>query len=205
MTTYKGFDILDMTHPNRDGTGNVSYNRMANLLDNKTGKRSVDDAAGVSLPQHSFSWFAGSRTDIVKLKAFLAARIGRAIPFWVPTYNRDLVLVGDITGGTQSFQVRDTGYVKYLYSYLSRKYLVFIATDGTFVIRKVTSAINNGDGTETLVVDAIFGATIPAASTLVSFFVLCRLNDDDVQITWHHRSLAEAALSFVEIPKETPA
>lgn len=204
MTTYRGFDVLEI-NPNRNGTGKVDYNRLAQLADNKTGKRTYDDRAGVSIPTHSFSWFASSKAEIAALKVWIAARKGQAVPFWIPTYSRDLILASDIQANDSAIVVQDTSYVRFMFPYISRQHIALIKTDGTFLTRQVTTAINNGDGTETLTLNSNIPYQMLAANTLVSYLVLCRLADDDAPIHWHNLSHAEANFSFVEIPKETPA
>lgn len=203
MTTYAGFDLLDLTNPNREGSGRVTFNRLASMADNRTGKRTVDDRAGVAIPRHTFAWFARGKSEIAVLKSFIAARKGRAIPFWVPTYCRDLVLSRAITAGDGTIYVSNNGYTRYQYPYTSRQRIAIFSADGSFIVRKITTAIEISTTEESLILDSNIPGNM-SGDTLISFLPLCRLTDDDIAITWHNQELAEALFSFTEIPKETP-
>ena len=204
MTTYKGYDLLTY-NPDREGTGKIRYTRLATAVDPHTGKRRVDDHAGVSIPRQSFRWTAMGLSEIAALRAFIAARKGKAVPFWTPTYSRDLVLSRDISAGDGTLVIKDTGYVKYLFQFISRQYLAIINPDGSYITRQITSAVNNGNGTETLTLDSTISSALTASATLVSFLTFCRLADDDVRMNWQTLELVTTDITFVEIPKETPA
>lgn len=203
MTTYAGFDLLDLTNPDRQGTGRVSFNRLAVMADNKTGKRTMDDRSGVSIPRHSFQWFARGKAEIAALKGFIAARKGRAVPFWLPTYCRDLVLSRAIAANDGTIYVRNNGYTRYQFPYASRQRIALFNGDGSFIVREITTAIEISTTEESLVLDSDITSNMNG-DTLISFLPLCRLTDDDIQITWHNLEFAEAAFLFTEIPKETP-
>jgi hypothetical protein len=72
------------------------------------------------------------------------------------------------------------------------------------VYAKVTGAIDNGDGTENLTLSALTGKAFPAATTMVSFLTLVRLEADRVSIKWDSTDHAESLLSLVEVPREVP-
>ena len=205
MTTYNGYDVLDATTPNRANTGKVAFSRVVGILDSSVGHRTWDDHDNDSIPDFTFSWMCFTRADILALKSFLDSRHGRVVPVWVPTYSRDLILTGDIVIHSTSFTISDTGYSKHQFPHTARRNLAFIAADGSMVCKKALSAVNNGNGTETLTVDTEFNPAITASSTLVSFLVLSRLTDDMAVIVWHNKQIAECNIHFVELPKETPA
>jgi len=49
------------------------------------------------------------------------------------------------------------------------------------VYRKITSSVDNGDGTERSGFDATLPKAFPAAKTMVSFLVFARLDTDELE------------------------
>jgi hypothetical protein len=72
------------------------------------------------------------------------------------------------------------------------------------VYAKITAAIDNGNGTETLTLGALTGKAFAAATTMVSFLTLVRLDADRVSIKWDSTDHAESLLSLQEVPREVP-
>lgn len=206
MTTYLGFDVLEL-EPNW-GTAGLSdiYLRSAVRLDAGVGKVQVDAQSGGPTVQQAYSWFMQNRTDIGTFKTFLAARAGAAVPFWMPTWKKDLVLASDAGSTDTGIVITYTGFTKYQYPNTARRYIALIATDGsgTKAYMHATSSNDPGTGQETISFSAQLGYAFKAASTMVCFLPLCRLASDIVQTNWHNSTMAEAQLSIIEIPKEVP-
>lgn len=110
----------------------------------------------------------------------------------------------DATATDANVIVQETGYTKHQFSKASRRQLAFILSDGSTVYRTVTGSTAPGNGTEVLTLDSAVGVAIPAATTMVAFLHLVRLESDVVEVKWHHQTLAEASLRFVEVPREIP-
>jgi hypothetical protein len=68
--------------------------------------------------------------------------------------------------------------------------------------RRVTNAVDNGDGTETLTLSAAVGVDLPLGSGLVSFALYCRLAADPLELTWAAPALCDARLAVVALPNE---
>lgn len=203
MSTYLGIDVLEVNHNFRDAI-RQSFDRLGTFAENPTGRRLWEDAGEQPMPVRSFSWFADGRPAIAALRAFLDARKGRMVPFWIPTYTPELVMTLDGAALDSSVRVANVGYGRFLFPFQARRYLAIISGNGTFLRRKVTLVTDNGDGTETLSLDAGLGIVLPASRTLVSFLVLCRLEDDFTPLTWDGPEHAEAVVRFRELPKEVP-
>jgi hypothetical protein len=200
MATYQGYDLLDQTQPGRTGE-EKEIRRSVVLLDNKTGKRTSDDRGGTPVIERGFSWLAQGRSAVNTLKAFITARKGRAVPVWVPTYQRDLALTTDVGSADIAITVKDINYTNMMFPNAARRHIAFIGPSGAITPRKITSAMRNANNTETLTLDSAVGASF-SASTMVCFLALCRLAEDEVEITWHSVEVAEATLRFVEVPRE---
>jgi len=205
MTTFKGFDVLEIT-PSRMPGREDSLSSGFQLLDNKTGKRAADirDPDGaISTP---FVWFAEGREEIFALRAFLAARKGRAVPVWVPTYDADLVLGLDANPGGLEIRTLFSGYTRHLFPHASRRSLqIFNRATGSRDYLRVDGSTDNGDGTEDLALESAIVNGAPISSAVVSILLLCRLESDRSSIVHHTPELATATLRFRELTKEIPA
>lgn len=205
MSTYLTIDVLDqVTHNMRESIAQ-SFDRHGERQDSPTGRIFWDDFADQAIPVRSFEWFAPGRTAIAALRSFLDARKGRVVPFWVPTFCRELVMSVDATSVQSSIRVYRHGYGQNLFPYNARKHTAIVSPDGSFLRRKVTLITDNGDGTESLSLDSGLGINLSAAVTMVSFLTLCRLEEDNAPIRWFGGAHAEASLRFREVPLEVPA
>lgn len=205
MTTYLGYTVLDAVKHNAATTPAEGLDWNFVLDDDAVGKTFVEDPGGSPVPRRNFSWFMQTRADVVTFKAFIDSCKGMLTPFWVPTYNADLALANDINPGDGAVVIQKCNYTDFYFGQTARHHLAFIAPDGSKTLRKVTAAVDNGNGTETLTLDSTISISLPAASTMTSFLVFCRLASDVVEMLWHTNDMAEALLQLVELPREVPA
>ncbi len=204
MPTYQGFDVLEL-EPSATSERSTDYTRSVFRHDSRTGKLRVTDRSGVAVARPGgFVWLMEGRAEIQSYRDFIAARKGALVPFWVPSWQHDLLMAADLMAGNVSLLVSKIGYAKFMFPTVARRHIAFLLADGTKFYRKVTAAVEGTD-TETLTFDSSIGVLVPAASTMVSFLTLCRLAVDDPELTWHTRDVAEAILDFVELPQEVPA
>lgn len=207
MTVYAGYDVLEV-EPSRDGAKTHTYMRPFNLLDTATGKRDADEDGPAPSLEIPFVWVASSRAEIGAMKTFLNARKGRAVPFWVPSYQRDLRLNATLFGGGSAFVIKRVGYSTLVFpDSNARRHLAFYTIPSAVpAYRKVLSAVESGGGTtEDLTVDSTLPAgTYEQATSVISFLRLCRLTNDENIIEWLDNKTARCNLSFTEIPLEAP-
>lgn len=200
---YKGYEVLTET-PDRSAATPSRHERGLSVIASTVGKRLVLDRWGVPSVIRSFVWSAFGRPEIAALRAFIARRQGRVVPCWVPTGQADLVLAQAATAGADRIVIRRVGYAALVFPTGSgRRHLAVSKRDGTVQTLQVTSAIDNQDGTETLVLSDTLTDSYPAGSHL-SYLVLCRLESDQIRLAFTTPHTCEAQLSFVELPKETP-
>lgn len=199
MTSYLGFDVL-LAPPNTRDDVQETFRR--SIAQNDPGLGLVDRWTRDTAPQldRSYLWTCTTRSEIAQLKAWLDARCGQAIPFWIPTGRRDLLLAAPIGADATTFVVLNTGYTQFAFPHKARRHVAFLTADP--LLRAITSASDLG-ATEQLGLSSALGVLVPA-SALVSNLVLCRLATDAPTITYHSDSKAECTLAYVEIPEETP-
>lgn len=203
MTTYAGFEVLT-EEPSRQPRDDA-FNREQNWMDTQTGDIGIDAKEKAPKPVRPFLWIAYSRAEVAALLAFMDARVGRLVPFWCPTWDADLLPTADIGASDSSITIESMGYTPHMFPQRARRHLAITARDGTWRYRKVLSAVDNGNGTETIGLDAPLGVSIPKSAALVCFMPLYRMNGDDYELFWHTAATAECKLQMVEIPNEVPA
>ncbi len=204
--TYLGLDVLDQSPHNRRGLVGDDIRREFELLDTGTGTRSSDARGIAPTPVRPFQWTCFSRSAVTALRAFVHARRGRAVPFWVPTYQQDLTLATDLVSGGSTATMRWVGYAQHLFANTGRRHLAFIQPGGTMLLRKVTATTDPATFvTEDLALDSPVSPTQPAASTIVSFLRLCRLESDEVVLDWRSRGIVEVTLQIHDLGVEAPA
>lgn len=203
MTTYKNYDVLT-ERPDRADTVQATATRGLSIIASTIGKRRVMDRWGVPRVVRSFNWLALNRAAVAALHQFITTRKGRVVPCWVATDNADLVLASDAQKTGNVLTVKAIGYTSSVFpTGNGRRHIALRMPSGAWLYAKVMSCVDNRDGTERLVLDAVLTETT-TAGTPVSFLTLCRLNDDAVRIKYETPAVAEATLNFIELPKETP-
>jgi hypothetical protein len=205
LTQYKGFDVLEIP-ANWPTDLKRKYSRKLIHIDPGVGPITVIDKGGSAITSQPFPWLMLNHSQVTTLRGFFLARLGKLFPFWIPTWDQDLIMSQDAVLGDSGIKIKSEFYTRFMFPNNARRYLALIPFDlsGT-VYRKITSSVDNGDGTETLGFDATLPKAFPAAHTMVSFLVFARLDSDDVEIEWLNNDLAQTTLEMTEVPNEAPA
>lgn len=207
-STYLGYDVLDQVGHDRQGRIEESSLRRVDLVDGATGLRRGAPRTTAPAPVRPFVWTCPTRVAGEALRAFLAARQGRLVPFWLLTGQQDLTLSADVLGGATTLPVRWAGYTRHLFPDTgARRHVALYAAGagaGAQAMHRVTGASDPGSGTESLGLASGVPGPFPAATTVVSFLRLCRLDQDDVEIQWLSPGVCQAVLPVREIPQEAP-
>jgi hypothetical protein len=203
---YRGHDLLSVMPNNREERDQRALMRVE-LLDSQTGQVSTRPAWAGLLVDHPFTWTLDGRAEIGDFLQWCAFRRGRYTPCWVPTWRQELTLAEPAGSGDTELTIVDVGYTTSLFPSEARRHLAIItATAGvrTITPRRVTDALENGDGTEMLTLEAASGIALPI-DTMIAYLVLARLDSDDVELLWYHYQAAEAVVRLVELPRELEA
>lgn len=203
-TFYLGFQVLEIE---ADGVEKPTDEISRSIQEvSSVGRVDLDDHDGVSATLRELTWKCRGLLEIAALKAFLDTCDGRAIPFWLQAQARDLTLNADHAAASTGIVIKTMGYTADLFADTgARRHLCFRkVSDGTSFYRKVTGAVNNGNGTETLSLDATLGQNITIAGWIVTFLRYCRLEEDVTPITFLGAGYATARLRVHELPREAP-
>jgi hypothetical protein len=204
-TQFKGFDVLEIPPNWAKSPLKRSYKRSMVTIDPKIGPIEVIDKGGTALVGQEFPWWLDTHPVVTAFRAFILRRFGQLNSFWIPTWDQDVVLHRDVGSADISITIESVFYSRFFFPTESRRFIAFIPIDGSGnVYLKVTASADNGDGTETLTLEAPTGKNFAAASTMVSFLTLVRLEADRVSIKWDSSDHAEALLALQEVPREVP-
>ena len=203
MATWKGFTILALA-----SSGPARSHSMARryaIVGPETGKRALDLQDDVASESRDLSWTCLAPSQIKDALDFLDATRGGYVPFWLSTYEVDLVLHTDLTAIATSMVVKFAGYTARLFSMgAARRNLRLRTTAGTEASVKVTASVDNADGTETLSLEAAAGAAFAASVTSIGIMRLVRSADDRMTLEHLTYGVATVKMSVVEVPKEAP-
>jgi hypothetical protein len=204
-TQFMGFDVLEIQPNWEKAPLKRSYKRSMVTIDPKVGPIEVIDKGGTALVGQEFPWWLDTHPVVTAFRAFILRRFGQLNPFWIPTWDQDLVLNQDVGAADSGIVIKSEFYSRFFFPAEARRFIAFIPMDGSGnVYAKITAAVDNGNGTETLTLGALTGKTFPAATTMVSFLTLVRLEADRVSIKWDSTDHAESLLSLQEVPREVP-
>ena len=202
-TQYQGYDVLEV-EPGSPRAHTLTRNRFR--LDSGSGAvYTLDRSKRPVLERDEFFWLMLTRSEVETFRQFVWARKGALTPFWVPTWQHDLILAADVGSGETDISILLNGYTQFMFPHIARRHLAILLNDGsgTKLCRKVTAAVE-ADPNETLTISSAPGIALPKTATKLSFLVLCRLAEDDPEMVWNTTEIAEARLSFTELPAEAP-
>jgi hypothetical protein len=204
-TQFKGFDVLEIPPNWEKAPLRRGYKRSMVTIDPKVGPIQVIDKGGSALVGQEFPWWLDTHPNVTAFRAFILRRFGQLNPFWIPTWDQDLVLFQDVLSTDSGIRIKSEFYTRFFFPSPARRFIAFIPIDGSGnVYRKITAAADNGDGTENLTLEAQTGKNFAKGSTMISFLTLARLAVDRVSIKWDSSEHAESILPLQEVPRELP-
>ena len=134
------------------------------------------------------------------MRGWLAARAGRQVPCWVPTWERGLEIAQPFALDATAIMVEARGFSTYYQPMPGRGDVAFLFNDGTWVLRQIT-AFEYVDGViERMRINAAVGiAAAPSDFKLVCFLELARLEADAVEIFFETDQVSRVSLALRSI------
>lgn len=196
METYRGLPVYT-ERPDESEDLTSQYERLLATLDNTTGLPAVTDTAGKGFPVRGHRWVLQGVDEHSAQRGLLYWLRGRQRACWLPTHAEDLMLAATASGATLT--VERVGYARFGVGQLGRQDIRIELADGSVLNRRILSAAEVDDDTETLVLDSDLPAAIdPADVVRISYLALMRLSDDSVEIehVTDIEGVGRAALTF---------
>lgn len=204
--TYLGYDVLELNY-NRVGGIEERLSRKFVLLDPKTGKRVADEQSPSPAAARPFTWTAFGRAEIAAMRQFLEARKGRAVPFWLPSFQWDLSLTEDLPETSAIATVQYVRYVQQMWGTTGARRHIALWTigEGGMDYYRISNASDPANYvTESLTLDPVAVRDYLLETTVISFLKLCRMDSDRVTIEYPSGRVAEATMPVRELPMEAP-
>ncbi|KGG93051.1 hypothetical protein P245_10815 [Comamonas thiooxydans] len=198
-TQYRAYDTL-LRHPNRVEDVSIDYQRLVDVFDHDTGTPAVIDIPNRPFILRRYQFLLPDRADLTAMRGWLAARAGRQVPFWVPTWERGLEVAQPFTFDATEILVQARGFATYYQAMPGRQDVAFLHNDGSWTLRRIT-AFEFVDGVvERMRIDAALGrACAPSDLRIVCFLELARLESDAVEIFFETDSVARVTLPIRSI------
>jgi hypothetical protein len=204
--TYSGSLVLtirpDWQGPSQQFTTTYDKTR----LDNAVGTFTDDAITPTAVGARGVRFILEGRDVIAAWRAFCDGQRGRAVGFWMPTWTDDVELTAAQLAAQDVLTFKTCGFSRfYAVTDFGRRHIAIILPGNPEVIlpRRVTAAVDNGDGTETITVDSLFGVDIPIDAG-VSFLTFCRFDNDRIDLDWLSFVLVQVEFGVVELPREAP-
>lgn len=193
--SYRGEDVL-LERPNRVATVSAAYERLTEIIDGATGPWAVDDPPDASIQRDRFEYLLRDRAAVRAWREWLYYRAGRRVPFWVPTWQADLEMVGDWGAGSVQLPVRPISWALFYQGKPGRADVAIQRTSGEWLLRAVEDATVVGPELEHLSLDAAPGETLtPADVRRICWLRRVRLDGDAAEIVWVSAGVARAAVT----------
>jgi hypothetical protein len=191
---YLGYPVM-LTPPNWTEDLEGRFGRKWHDLDYLTGRRVIEDLTGVAGVNRTHRWLLVGRAAVTAFRAWLAARAGKLKPFWLPSFQSDLVVVAPV-GGTDAFlTVENRGYAEGPVAAVGRRDLLITTVSGARFYRRITAASEIDAASEMVAIDGTLGTTLqPHQFQRISFMHLVRLDTDNVEIAHVTDEVAEVVL-----------
>lgn len=177
-----------------------TLSRLVTAYDPGLGERVAYLETPAATRTRTYRWILKTRTEVADMRDFLDRRWGMAIPFRMPSWQRDMTLAEDIAADTGEFNIRAFGYSDHLYpAGPMYRQLYFRSPDGaSTAVRNVVGCLDNEDGTEDIELDSATGFDM-TPDTQVMFLRYCRLGDDAAEFHWKTGHVATIDLPVREI------
>lgn len=199
-TAYQGIGVLE-TIPTAVTPLENSISWPIEVLDNGIGAVSHEARADFAPNTRMFRWIISGRANIAAFRQWLHAVEGRYGTFYAPSFNKDIRLIGTATSGATVLTISNIKYTDYVDAGTYMRDVAFVRTDGTMLIRRITSASTSNATQETITIDSALGATYTDASfRCISFLQKHRLDTDRIEINWQKHDLIEVAAPLRVIP-----
>ncbi len=170
------------------------------LLDNEVGNFLIDPRYNFTRTRSTFSYLLKNRQELSTALGFFKAVNGRQKPFWMPTYANEIQVVGSGISTSNIIKIKDIGYNVFIKQNPNQRDVMLVKSDGSYIIRRITSSVNNGDGTEDLTLNQTIGFNWTANSFKEGHFLkLARLDQDSLEVTYLTNTITNISFVIVDI------
>ncbi len=172
--------------------------RAMEVFDNGSGVVSIDQKTAYPDRTEMLTLDPQNKAQVWATRKWLHARRGKQRTFWLPGWNRDLVLLENVGSSATSLTVRPIGYPLY---YGVTDIMVRLNT-GVLLFNRILSATTDPSGNEILSMAGPFGvAFLVSDIDLVCFMKHVRLDTDNVSLEHSYAGRANCSVAVIEVPE----
>lgn len=163
-------------------------------FDNGSGPVVVETLQDFTDFSKSIGRLIADKAGLWTFRKWLHSRMGKQKAFWLPSWNKDFVVVADITALAVLIAVQDVDASLYVSVPFD---IMLKTTDGNIQYRRVSN-ISRVDGIEYLTIDSAVGAITTAEVDICCLMALCRLNADKIEL--NHDTHTKTTIPVIEVP-----
>lgn len=194
FNSYAGKVLLDDCNLMPSPTMRETFERRIFLIDNESGIVTQDQAWDREKRVHQKGFQIQTRQQLFELRRLLYALRGRQISFWIPSFAEDLTPSQTLASGVNTMDIENIGYTRFIKSRQPKATFRITFTDGTSLIRTITTSTELSADEERLTLDT----TWPASRTVdeverIEFYELVRFDTDALRFQ-HQTIIGRARL-----------
>lgn len=196
--THRGYPVQEI-RPNWGRDITDDYQRKMSVFDVGTLRPVVRDESNITTLVQKMAWLKKNKTEMKTLRNYLYARKGKLTPVWIPTWNRDITVLLDFNAADTEIHIDNIGFTKH-YGGIGKRDVRIELKDGSIFYRRLSTPIDNGDGTEKISIDSALGVNVAVADIkLICLMSLCRQDADGVELSWLTPTIGEVQQAFRSI------
>jgi hypothetical protein len=143
-----------------------------------------------------------SRAELYDMVGFFNSKLGEWKQFWIPTWTKDVVVTAAIGASDTTLTIEDIDYEdKWSGNVTTGKWLYFLLTNGTEVIREVTGWPSDTE----LEIDSALGVAVSAEELpymVCSFLIASRFNSDELEVAHRTTQVSEITLNTLSLAED---
>lgn len=200
--TYGGLPILE-NEPNWVAGLGAELRHDVVRFDPGVGLVYQTDPVGRANVGQEHRYFLEGRESLAGIRDLLYRHQGRRGEFWLPSFKRDLELVGSVLSTDTQIEIENIGLSYAGGPGSGREHIIIWTNDGQRIVRRITDSEATGD-TETLDLDAAMGLDLsPGLVRKISFLDTARFDQDEFELTHltDSQGLTELTTTFRTFPR----
>lgn len=199
VETYNGYPVFFDEH-NFAEDPSVEIYSPNRLIDFEIGSFLIDPRYNFDKVRTSYTYLLRDRAAISQFLGFFKYVNGKQKAFWVPTYARDIQITNSGLSSATSIDIKNIGYASFIRSDTRKRDIMLVKPDNSYILRRIVSAVDNGNGTETLNLDQPIGMTWNSTTFKAGHFLrLVRLDQDSLEVSYMTNTFGSASLVLVDI------
>src|SRR5690606_9597308 len=195
--TYLGYELV-LDRPNWINGLQAQWNSDVQMVDLGGPVFRLFGGSGFSEVQRSHSWLKKNYADIAAFRGFLARRAGIGVPFWMPSATSDFTLVASALSSNTAIDVAQNDYEKQVNAHPARRDIIILLRNGSYILKRISSATTTADGNTRLVFADALGADItPEDVKRISYLSLYRFTSNDIVLNWQTRGVLTCEATLI--------